>query len=402
MTDPKKIGARIRALRKSMGLTQEELAGDHMTKSMLSQIENGRTFPSMRTLQYLATKLKQDPGYFLEEHGNESVRELLREVEQASKTKDYEKVLALITPKLESLPSTVDTARVLEHYIAACFYTGTEGGEEAVTKASDICERFGLYVDSVKIKYLRYALLFAREQYQESLNLIRSLQEEYASKRTSRDYLFEIQLYYAESISLSAVGRYAECRDVMLEALNLSKEEGVYHLTDHFYRILAQNCILTGETDKIWHYLKKARQFAEVTEVEESIGLVEHSEVRVMNWEGRYGEALQHAEHSLYFRKNDKEGYLLQTGISLYGLGRYADALEALSQIQTPRINAAHHPLDKIRRYTAYAYRANALVKLGRVVEAEEQALIAYERTRGYPSCPELELIQQTYQSLFT
>jgi len=402
MTDPKKIGAKIRALRKSMGLTQEELAGEHMTKSMLSQIENGRTFPSMRTLQYLASKLNQDPGYFLEEHGNESVRELLREVEQASKAKNYEKVLALVVPKLESLPATVDTARVLEHYIAACFYTGTEGGEEAVARAADICERFGLYVDSVKIKYLRYALLFAREQYQDSLDLIRSLQEEYASKRTSRDFLFEIQLYYAESVSLSAVGRYAECRDVMLEALRLSKEEGVYHLTDHFYRILGQNCILTGETDKRWHYLKKARQFAEVTEVEESLGLVEHAEVRVMNWEGRYEDALRHAEQSLYFRKNDEESYLLQTGISLFGMERYAEALETLGKIRTPRINAFHHPLDKIRRYTAYAYRANALVKLGRIVEAEEQAMIAYERTRGYPSCPELEYIKQTYHSLFS
>jgi len=401
MTDPKKIGEKIRQLRKSMGMTQEELAGEHMTKSMLSQIENGRAFPSMRTLQYLASRLKQDPGYFLEEHGSESVLELLRQVEQASKAKEHEKVLALVTPVLDQLPATVDTARVLEHYIAACFYTGSEGGDEAVSKAVDICERFGLYVDSVKIKYLRYALLFAKEHYQDSLDLIRSLQEEYAAKRTSRDYLFEIQLYYAESISLSAVGRYEECRDVMLKALELSKEEGVYHLTDHFYRILGQNCILTGETDKIWHYLRKARQFAEVTEVEESIGLVEHSEVRVMNWEGRYEEALRHAENSLYFRKNDQEGYLLQTGISLFGLGRYAEALDVLSKIQPPRANVAHHPLDKVRRYSAYAFRANALAKLGRVVEAEEQALIAYERTRGYPSSPELEFIRETYQSLF-
>ena len=152
MKNPKQIGEKIRQLRKSMGLTQEELAGDHMTKSMLSQIENGRAFPSMRTLQYLAAKLKQDPGYFLEEHENEPIRELLREVEQANKAKNYELVLSRVKPLLDELPTTVDTARLLEYYVAACFYTGTEGGEEAVTKAADIYERFGLYVESVKVK----------------------------------------------------------------------------------------------------------------------------------------------------------------------------------------------------------------------------------------------------------
>ena len=50
----------------------------------------------------------------------------------------------------------------------------------------------------------------------------------------------------------------------MLKALQLSKEEGVFHLTDHFYRMLAQSCMLTGETEHLWDYLKKARMFAEV------------------------------------------------------------------------------------------------------------------------------------------
>jgi len=401
MKNPKQIGEKIRQLRKSMGLTQEELAGDHMTKSMLSQIENGRAFPSMRTLQYLAAKLKQDPGYFLEEHENEPIRELLREVEQANKAKNYELVLSRVKPLLDELPTTVDTARLLEYYVAACFYTGTEGGEEAVTKAADIYERFGLYVESVKVKYLRYALLFTTDQYQESLELIRSLQEEYNAKQTSRDYLFEIQLYYAESVTLSALGRYAECRDVMIKALQFSKEEDVYHMTDHFYRILAQICLLTGDHDKVWHYLKKARMFAEVTEVEESLGLVEHTEVRILNLQGKYEEALRLAESSVHFQQKNEEDYLLQIGIALYGLGRYAEALETLSRIQPPRRITTRHPLDRVRLYSAYAYRANALAKLGRIEEAEEQALIAYERTRGYPETPETQFIQETYKSLF-
>lgn len=404
MTNPTTIGEKIRHLRKSMGLTQSELAGDFMTKSMLSQIENGRAYPSMRTLQYLASRLKQDPAYFLEEPSAVPIRDLLREVEQAAKAKDYEQVIARIKPVLDDLPATVDAARLLEYYVAACFYTGSEGeqAEQAVQQAVEIYERFGLYVESVKVKYMRYALLFTKEAYMESLRLIRSLQKEYNSKQTSRDILFEIQLYYAESVSLSAVGQYAESRDVMLKALQLSKEEGVFHLTDHFYRMLAQSCMLTGETEHLWDYLKKARMFAEVAESEESLSYVEHTELRILNWEGRHEDVLQRAKQAANLRRFDEENYWLQIGIAQYALGRYEEALNALSRIQTPRRQSDLHPLDKARAYSAYAYRALTLAKLGRIEEAEEQAIIAYERTRGYPPSPDLVFIEETYRSLLS
>ena len=36
-------------------------------KSMLSQIENGKATPSMKTLQYIAEKLECEPSFLLEE-----------------------------------------------------------------------------------------------------------------------------------------------------------------------------------------------------------------------------------------------------------------------------------------------------------------------------------------------
>ena len=104
-----------------------------MTKSMLSQIENGRAYPSMRTLQYLASRLKQDPAYFLEEPSAVPIR-YSREVEQAAKAKDYEQVIARIKPVLDDLPGNVlDAARLLRDHVAACFYTGSEGEQASGT-----------------------------------------------------------------------------------------------------------------------------------------------------------------------------------------------------------------------------------------------------------------------------
>lgn len=61
------LGAKLRQARLEKGLSQKELAGDRITRNMLSLIENGSASPSMETLRYLATALGKPLSFFLEE-----------------------------------------------------------------------------------------------------------------------------------------------------------------------------------------------------------------------------------------------------------------------------------------------------------------------------------------------
>lgn len=61
------LGSKIKAARIDAGLSQRQLCGEHMTRNMLSQIENGSAHPSMKTLRYLAKQLGKPISYFLEE-----------------------------------------------------------------------------------------------------------------------------------------------------------------------------------------------------------------------------------------------------------------------------------------------------------------------------------------------
>ena len=65
----KKIGAKVKALRKHSGLTQRSLAeSTSLSGGLLSKIENGLTMPSIPTLQIIASILKTDIGeFFLDE-----------------------------------------------------------------------------------------------------------------------------------------------------------------------------------------------------------------------------------------------------------------------------------------------------------------------------------------------
>lgn len=61
------LGEKLRQARIEAGLSQRQLCGEEITRNMLSLIENGSAKPSMKTLQYLASRLGKSVSYFLEE-----------------------------------------------------------------------------------------------------------------------------------------------------------------------------------------------------------------------------------------------------------------------------------------------------------------------------------------------
>lgn len=62
------IGQRIFAARQALGLSQRQLAGENITRNMLSAIEHDKARPSLETLQYLSQKLGKPVGWFLGEN----------------------------------------------------------------------------------------------------------------------------------------------------------------------------------------------------------------------------------------------------------------------------------------------------------------------------------------------
>ena len=64
------LGKKIRALRLQKGMTQAALAGDTVTRNMLSQIENGVAQPSVTTIIELAKRLEVPTEYFFSERGS--------------------------------------------------------------------------------------------------------------------------------------------------------------------------------------------------------------------------------------------------------------------------------------------------------------------------------------------
>ncbi len=88
------LGERIRQVRRQKGLSQSALAGEAITRNMLSLIESGRAQPSVPTLLYLAERLGVPAGTLLEDaQGDDAVR---AEAETACRAGDDAACLACV------------------------------------------------------------------------------------------------------------------------------------------------------------------------------------------------------------------------------------------------------------------------------------------------------------------
>ncbi|MDG0948609.1 helix-turn-helix domain-containing protein [Bacillus paranthracis] len=395
------LGEKIKALRKEKKLTQTELAGSELTKSMLSQIENGKATPSMKTLQYIAEKLECEPSFLLEEDEGKIV-ELIQKMEPLIKANGDEVYKTLLPIVQTDLPPTLNTARLYKQFITAAAVMNDYNIEYYVETAVSIFEKYTLYRESTETKLLFYYMLFKRKKYKECLQLITTIRDEYKTKNLEMDLITHIQLYLKEAIILLAYGSYEKCEKVILDALAFSKKHQVYYKTDEFYRILSYQKIIVADKEQYLYYIKKSEQFAIFTEDTLSAANIDILKAYYYNTvTNEYTIALEHLEQFREKLKNDPifqdDGlYYLEKGKSLYGLKRYKEALETLKHATIP--DYMSHPLDQSWVLTAGSYRALCYIKLQDKKSALTEAKEAVQAIDSYPDSIFTSFIKETLQ----
>jgi len=98
-----KLGQKIRRMRKMRGFTQTDLAGDRITRNMLSQIESGAALPSIQTIIYLSERLDVPAGYFLSDSDDDLAYKKIKclgEIKAAYKSGDYAACIDMVKKKL--------------------------------------------------------------------------------------------------------------------------------------------------------------------------------------------------------------------------------------------------------------------------------------------------------------
>lgn len=217
------LGKKIKELRLQKKMTQAELAGDTITRNMLSQIENGVAQPSVTTIVELAEKLCVPTEYFFSESGDlDAFRKIgaIGRIKKLYAAGDYGKCLS----RLESLGVSDDETEYL--FARAAFDKGLELYHAGfLTGAAEYFEKSLSHAE--KTLYLEDSFAEAVHKYHCAVNFIRSKEKDgvFYECDMQKEAAFKADISYIASIAgQSRLFDYGESHGIYAEHLAVRAE----------------------------------------------------------------------------------------------------------------------------------------------------------------------------------
>lgn len=400
------LGERIRMLRKQRKLTLEALAGDQLTKGMLSLIENNKANPSMESLAYIAERLGVETSELLEESTVQELRDVLKTAEQLLRvdfdelTDEHEQILALIKPHIEKLTQSYEAARLYDIYGRALYYEKKDGWQTFLEKATDIYDQMNITRHLATVGIFMAMVKFTEHDYNSALSILLEKRSEIEVRNGLNDPLTRLDFDYLEAVLHYAVGNAAEAIRVMNEGIAFSKEKQVFYRIDHLYRLATFHAMMNEDIQSMEYYERKLLLYGEFADDEEALLFTKFARVHYLtSYKKEYQEALDliDAHYSVHdLTKSHMPYSYMEKGKALYGIGRYEEALSCFEKIVVA--DYVHHPFDLSIFYEKDAYASLCHLALGDKSEAFHSIGIAVNNISSMPRTPYKDFIMETYE----
>ncbi|AUS86302.1 transcriptional regulator [Lysinibacillus sp. YS11] len=406
------LGTRIRKLRKEQKLTLEALAGDRLTKGMLSQIENDKAKPSMESLDYIAERLGVKASELLEEVTPSSIRQLLEQVEslfaevKRGDAHHHQEIVDLIKPSVEGLPQSYEAGRLLYIYADAQYEAGLTTWEVPLQQARTIFKEINLLSHWFKTFILEMAILAAKRQYTLAYDRILQAKEIIEQEDYQLDSRDALLMTYYTSIFQLAIGEHEEGKKLIQETIANAHKNQLFYQIDNMYRIGAYCAMIDRDFEQTNHMFMKLEQyqaFAERVEVDAFIFVLKAHYCN--NYSNNYEQALMEIErfyqlrHDDYLDKLDPNFYYAEKGKSLYLLGQYEEAKAAFEQYKHRPIYI-NHPYDILSLNECFSYKALCYAHFGELTTAYEIAKMAYTDSLDLVDLPYKRKIEEVYRTI--
>ncbi|MGI2328878.1 helix-turn-helix domain-containing protein [Planococcus sp. YIM B11945] len=400
------LGERIKKLRKEKGLTLQALAGEALTKGMLSLIENNKANPSMESLAYIAERLGVDRNELLEEVPTTELRHLLQDVELLYRKEmdDFEDAFDVIVQKIEpyaeKLPYRYESARLLELYSRCLYYANQPGWETSLSQAEEMYEGLHLMNNSADVHMFRAMLKFNEHQYADSLVMLQGSRKAFEERDVVLDSLKKLDFDFLEALLYLAIGEDAKAIGIMKKAVEYSKEHQIFYKINDLYRVMSFHSILNNDAESKDYYVGKLRLFAEFSEDKKIDMTLDLLEAHYQNsFTHDYGAAYEIVERFLASNsEDDAPQFYLEKGKALYGMGRLEEALPWLERHKISKF--LHHPFDLSMNYEKDAYLALIHERLGNHDAAVQHAEMAKSNILPMPDLPYKKFILDVYEQI--
>ena len=231
------LGKKIKKIRKEMGLTQSELAGDKISRSQLSLIENGYTNPSLSTLEYIASKLNKPYSYFLDdnEDTNDKYIILIDEIESLFLSSLYEDVVDKAMRVITYFNSENFTDPQLlgkTHALLGLSYFKLQDERAYKTLKCAlsyfIAQNTGISEYLIKVSNCIATICYNNKQFEEMEQTLLTVDSLILDINLD-NIKYKIDVMYNISLSLFSQDKISQAEEVIYRALHYAKEYSVFH-----------------------------------------------------------------------------------------------------------------------------------------------------------------------------
>lgn len=411
------LGERIKRLRKERKMTLADVAGDRLTKGMLSLIENGKANPSMESLQYIASQLNINTSELMQSEETTVVREMLytsenlykeyretfSEIRQEEIKQHFYKELFPFFQNRTVTGSRFEEVRLYEIYLIARYYFEKEFKEDEFRRVAKMYEDLHAFSKILNVYSTLCMNEFFKLNYQEALHYLLEGEKKLNEYEHLIDTLEKLDFYYNLTVVYAALNDNVKTEHYLNLAMDLSKKKKVYYRYNDFHRFLYYVNLQRFDIDKMDYYIRKMNEFVKLIEdpLEEIMvkiimltyyNVVKKDYKRVIDFkfeDDDYAGGLQLASNS--FVKSEK-------AYAYFHLNDFENAFEMIKDINIPQENA--HPIDLSFLYQGFAIRAICYWIKGQVEEAKRDILYAYNGVKTFSDSIQRDFIINGYEKI--
>src|SRR5699024_9873623 len=220
------LGERIRALRNEKKLTLVQLAGNKMTKGMLSLIENNKATPSMENLTYIAEQLNVPMAELLGDHiaKEENLLEQIKQLIDEDKPFDTfaDDIWKLYKPE-QPFSEQLSGARLAVYFGKSAYYVD-QSIAPFFTHADKVYKNLhvaGLCADTI----IDLVKLFANaRQYNEAIQFFALKKDALDSLAVKPTPMRMLKLYFYLAAIQFGLGSYSEGMETIEKSMKLSND----------------------------------------------------------------------------------------------------------------------------------------------------------------------------------
>lgn len=380
------VGENIKRIRKAKKMTISDLAGEQISRGMISLIENGKTHPSIERLQYLADKLNVTVSDLLGNYTKSELQQIIFEAKSLIENQSFEEVLLLISPILEQLDDSVEVAILYELNAQA-----SEHYEEwALTRAIEIYEKNGMVEEAGAV---RLTMAVNHLENGAAKDALRVLEDCSNCQQASTI----IRCLMLKAIGQEAIGDVAKALDLLESSIQMAQkclELGEY------YELLKMKALLhyeIGDHESARSIVNTANTFIQTLQNESllakhGIFFIHLEEFYENNDEIAIELADEYVKYMLLdspLSPDEKKSYIEYAydlkARALVKMDEYSEAWELFQQVSFTEKSLRDFPLSRSIKWISNSYQALCLAKLGKQKEANNIAIETLEELSDRP-----------------